>query len=160
MEDYKKLFEDAKEISKMFGAENAAENKGSDMNISGLMQAMEIMKSMNSSNAEDTVNQERQKSFDDALIPQNVKMLKSVVPFLEGGQGRNMAVAVKAMELFYVMEKYGEGAEVTAAGYEGNERAKQLRMINALREHMDENGRRMADTFIKVMNITELMKNT
>ncbi|MDR2908548.1 MAG: hypothetical protein LBU86_01510, partial [Oscillospiraceae bacterium] len=50
-----------------------------------------------------------------------------------------------------VLEKYEDNAGVRATGIYGNGHLKQARMLNALKEHMDENGRQMADTLIKVM---------
>ena len=144
------------------------ETFATDENIDGMSKMMQLMKMLNDTTAMEKENDEKAdldiRYFDDKLQTQEIRILKSAIPFLDVRQQKSLAMLVKIMEIKKVMEYYNnpEIRTAEAASYNNADQQKlwKKHMLMAIRPHLERDQRNMTDMLIKYIDIKEAIENT
>lgn len=147
---------------------NENETFATDENIDGMAKMMQLMKMLNDNQALEKENEDKNdvdiRYFDDKLQSQEIRILKSAIPFFDIRQQKSLAMFVKIMEMKKVLEYYDSAevktAEIPSYNDPDQEKLWKKRMLMAIRPHLERDQRHMTDMLIKYIDIKEAMENT
>lgn len=140
-----------------------APTRNNNFDFSKLMPMLEILSGMykkqSGINFGSTLHNDQvpvtKNEFDDAINTQEMKMLKSAIPFLDHNVSRQMAMLVKIMELRNTMDYYDNPSEELMRQEKDPNWKKN--MLLSMRAHLSEDRKAIIDYALKSLDMRDLV---
>ena len=137
-----------------------SDSSSGDIDITKIMQMMDIIKMFGDSSSEgDETGDEDENPFayfDDAVFTKDLKIIKTIIPFLDYSRQKKAALFIKFLEMKKVADYY-ENDEIKSTLLATSKKSKK-HLIRALKPHVDESQRHLLEMLEKILELNEVME--